>query len=66
MSSSKLVKLSDGVYHFPECFNRFEEYVHFLHNGDRSPYKAALYNKTTQITIVKETVEEILEKLNNE
>lgn len=62
---SNWVKLSGGLYLFgQDGVNRLEDYVHHLSNGELSVYKTSLYHNTSQITVVRETIDEIEEKLN--
>lgn len=63
--NGKTLILSGGTYHYPDCFNRMEEYSHYLSDGKRSDFKTQLFYRTTPITVVKESIEEIMEMLKN-
>lgn len=56
------LKLSEGSFLFaPDSINRFEPIEN--REGRTTPYNTVLYNNTTKITVVKETEQEILDKL---
>lgn len=58
----KFIELSEGVYLFGEGgINRFEPMD--KRDGIRTAYETILYNNTSKISCVKETVQEILYKL---
>jgi 23S rRNA maturation-related 3'-5' exoribonuclease YhaM len=62
---NKWLELSGSLYLFGEnSVNRVEEHIFYLNNGERSDYKTALFHKTSQIAVVKESIQEIKEKLN--
>jgi hypothetical protein len=56
--------LTDSLYLFgPGGITRVEEHKAHLTDGSRSAYKSALYEGQKQITVVRESVAEIIEKL---
>lgn len=58
------LKLSDELYCFgPNAIDNIREYKAWKVDGSESDYKTALYSKTSQINVVKESIQEIEEKL---
>jgi hypothetical protein len=58
------IKLSAGVFLFGRGgVTRFETNNGYDFDGGRSPYLTVLYSDASKLTIVKESVEEILLKL---
>jgi hypothetical protein len=59
---NKWINLSEGVFLFgPGGINRIEPMD--KRDGVKTPYQTVLYSNLTKISVVKETIEEIVDKL---